>query len=72
LPDWTYPIRDTKWNRESMRFVNAHKLALIIGVVGFVIWLLFHYGAKQTAAVATAAAVGPTTAPVFSATLSYP
>jgi len=55
-----------------MRFLGEHKTALIVLIVGFIIWLLFHYAPKAAATAATNAAVGPTTPPVIQATLSYP
>jgi hypothetical protein len=55
-----------------MRLLQEHRTAVIVFVVGFMVWLLFHYATKKTAAIATAAAVNPTAPPSFSTTLSYP
>jgi hypothetical protein len=55
-----------------MRLLAEHRTAVIIFVVGFVVWLLFHYATKKTAAAATAAAANPSAPAYFSAALSYP
>lgn len=51
-----------------MKFFEEYKTVIVIFVVGFIVWLLFHFATKQTAAAATAASTVPT-AP---ASLSYP
>jgi NhaP-type Na+/H+ or K+/H+ antiporter len=55
-----------------MRLIEEHKTAFTILVVGFVVWLLFHFATKQTAAAATAAAVSPLQPPLIQATMTYP
>jgi NhaP-type Na+/H+ or K+/H+ antiporter len=55
-----------------MNWLRLNRTVVIIAVVGFVVWLMFHFATRNAAAIATAAAVNPTGPPIYTATLSYP